>query len=71
MAYLERKTVHVPEAGIPETTIIAVSNGWVIYAGRPDRDSGGTFDRVIAAFESFETLSGWLKSHIEDNTKQK
>lgn len=68
MAYLERKTVNSPQSGLPETTIVAVTNGWMVYAGRPDREMGMSIDRVVAAFESFDSLSQWLKEHIEDNT---
>jgi hypothetical protein len=59
--------VRAPETGLPEVTIIAVSNGWIVYAGRTSPSEGYSFDRVIGAFETFATLAAWLHENIENN----
>ena len=68
MASIYKKTVDVPDTGLPEVQLIAVSNGWVAYAGRYKTGESMSWDRVIAAFENFDSMTAWLKENIEDNT---
>lgn len=51
--------------------IRSVDNGWEVYPASSYTGSNDHFTSACYVFETWESLSVWLREHTEDNTAAK